>query len=260
VIVTVDTFDNAGNDIVGLEIRWKTNVVASLAVSSGDLRPNTFVNVSFTVDEDGEATLNYDGRILTAQLTGWAGITKGNLLFSARTGGFEDCHWIDDLSVSPQGVTPGTYTGLFRDSGNWQHTNSGSINLKVTPKGAYSGALVLGGTKLPFTGQFDLFEYTSRTQVTPPGGLPITIDLGFDNTDTIEGIASNGVWQATLSASRLVWDKKRKPATNHAGQYVFLVPGESVGPAGSGYGTLTVDAAGGVKFAGVLGDGSKGSQ
>lgn len=260
--VTVDTFDN-GDDLVGLDIRWQSNVVASVAVPPSALRKDDFVEATLTVSETGLVTLNYDSRTLTVQLTNWLGITRGDIVLGARTGAYSDRHWIDDLEIHPEGANPGTYAGLYYDEGNWQHTNSGSINLKVTPLGAYSGSLSTGGTKLPFTGQFDLFTLTSLAQVTLPGGPATTLHLAFDGNDTITGSVSNEVWDVPLTALRQVWDKKRNPATNHVGRYVFAVfnpPGGPTVPGGAGYGTVVVDAAGGVKFAGVLGDGTKVSQ
>lgn len=257
ITVAVDTYENGVDDILGLALIWKTNVVGTLGISVDNLRRNTFVNASLTVDETGLATVDYDGLTLNAQLDGWTGITKGNLIISGRTGDLDDRHWIDELDVAPRGVMPGTYAGLFHDSENWQHTNSGSVNLKVTPKGTYSGALVLGGAKLAFTGQFDRFERTSQAHVIPTGGLPITIDLEFTSNDSIQGTVSNEVWQTSLAAERLVWNTKTKPATSHVGQYSFAVESN---PVGFGYGTASVDLAGKLKFTGILGDGSKVSQ
>lgn len=258
--VTVDTFDNSSQsatEVVGLEIRWKTNIVAELAVPLDELRGDGFVDASLTVTADGLVTYEYGEHTLTAQLEDWQGIARGDIILSARTGGFADQHWIDDLEIHPQGVNPGNYAGLFLDGENWQHTNSGAINLKVTPAGAYSGFIVFRGARLPVSGRFDLFTLTSETQVTPPGGPALSVSLGFDNNSVIEGVIGNEIWTAPIQAVIQVWDKKRNPATNHAGQYVLVVNRETGGPGGFGYGTVTVDLAGGVKFAGVLGDGTK---
>lgn len=102
--VTVDTFDNGGGE-VGIDIRWRGAQVVFQAIpkdNAGDgnyLRKDTFVDASLSVSPSGLATFNYDGNIITAQLTGYDGIRANQINFGARTGGANDNQWIDDLSI-----------------------------------------------------------------------------------------------------------------------------------------------------------------
>src|SRR5439155_6312580 len=104
--VTVDTFDNGGGEAPGLEIKYKGNRVAfdninaDQGIAKDFLRKNVFVEADLTVDVDGNATFNYDGRVLTALLPGWTGIAGGNFVFGARTGGAADNHWLDDVVIT----------------------------------------------------------------------------------------------------------------------------------------------------------------
>ena len=70
-------------------------------------------------------------------------------------------------------------------------------------------------------------------------------------------------WVANLTANRDLFDKRSNPAP-FAGKYNLVFPGPGDGdpthPQNDGTGTLTVSAAGQVKFKGTLGDGTKVSE
>lgn len=106
--VTVDTFDNGGGDIVGLEIRWSGVRVAAVQVPKDDdgsgnfLRKDAFVNASVDVTANGIVSFNYDGNVLTATLP-IQGLQASGFMFGARTGGANDRHWIDNLSIHANG-------------------------------------------------------------------------------------------------------------------------------------------------------------
>jgi hypothetical protein len=106
--VTVDTFDNGGGE-VGLEIKWKGTRVAFTSVSKDDdgsgnfLRKDAFVDASVDVSANGVATFNYDGNILAASLPGFSGLEASGFMFGARTGGANDRHWIDNLTIHTGG-------------------------------------------------------------------------------------------------------------------------------------------------------------
>jgi len=80
------------------------------------------------------------------------------------------------------------------------------------------------------------------------------------NGDQLRGRVSSTGWSAEVLADRVVWSKSHM--ASQAGNYTLLIPGEAQGncPAGSGFGTLKVDSAGGVKWVGTLADGTKISQ
>lgn len=105
--VTVDTFENSVND-VGIEIRWNGQRVAYQAIPSDDdgsgrfLRKDAFVDASLDLSQDGIATFTYDGNKIDAALPHFKGLVVDRFLFSARTGGASDNHWIDDLRVQYQ--------------------------------------------------------------------------------------------------------------------------------------------------------------
>jgi len=102
--VTIDTWDNGGGE-VGLELKWHGSVLVFKPVPKDDdgtgnfLRKDTFVDASVIVTPAGHATFNYDGNVLEGDLFPYAGIRATEYEFGARTGGANDNHWIDDVSI-----------------------------------------------------------------------------------------------------------------------------------------------------------------
>ncbi|HEU0008385.1 MAG TPA: PA14 domain-containing protein, partial [Verrucomicrobiae bacterium] len=111
-VVAVDTFENGstldpwgdggnnGGPEAGIEIHWQGAIVAYQFVNQNSIRKNQFVNVEVEVETSGLARFNYDGNIITAQLSGWHGIAGGSFMFGARTGGANDNQWIDDVLIT----------------------------------------------------------------------------------------------------------------------------------------------------------------
>ena len=185
-------------------------------------------------------------------------------MLGARTGGANDRHWIDDLQITTGLFTAGVFNGLFLyyEDRQIRHEASGFVGLKLTPRGTYSGYLLLAGVRYPLKGAFDLATLSTRLELPRPGSTTLKVELTLENKDAIRGVVSDGIWSASLEADRQVWDKKVNKAGQYAGQYTTLLRAGS-GPSepnGFGYGTLTVDPAGGIKFLGSLGDGTKVTQ
>jgi hypothetical protein len=102
--LTVDQYDNGGGE-TGVEIRWRGAQVAFKMLPKDDdgtgnfLRKDTFVDASASVDATGLATFTYDGNTITAQLPNYTGVRANRVEIGGRTGGANDNHWIDDLSI-----------------------------------------------------------------------------------------------------------------------------------------------------------------
>ena len=157
----------------------------------------------------------------------------------------------------------GSYNGLFYETAGVSPLSSGSFAATVTDSGVYSGTLLLFGRKYSFSGRFD--SSGRATNSIPRSKLAtLTVDLELDVSggDQIRGSVTDGSWSAQLLADRAVFDKTTNPAPQ-AGTYTLAIPGltgATASPAGNGFGTLTVDTAGHVKFSGVLADGTKVTQ
>jgi hypothetical protein len=167
----------------------------------------------------------------------------------------------------------GTFDGLFYPLSGVDPTNSGSFTMTLTGGGQASGKILMGTTSYPFSGvQFHPIEgYASvvvqRGRTLPPLSLEVT--LAFDQTEaqtmpvtgTVRAInptdADQSLWISDLTA------KKVQKNASLQGNYTFAdYPGaynefdSRPAPMGSGTGTISVDAKGGVKLTGNLADGT----
>ena len=158
----------------------------------------------------------------------------------------------------------GTYNGLFFNGEEAALESSGYISVKVSSKGTFSGSLQTAGKHFPLHGTFD-----------PEGNAELTLDFGnlvnttttlhldlASGTDEITGTLSNATWTAELVAARAVFDGKENVAAQ-AGSFTMVLPGDVENPAlpgGDSYGTVKIDRAGRIHFAGSLADGTKCSQ
>lgn len=110
--VSIDTYDNGAGEAPSLEIIYQGISVAFDSINQDPglakdfLRKNTWVEADLEIDAQGYVSFTYDGRVLTATLAGWAGITGGAFAFGARTGGASDNHWIDDLLIEVNDPPP----------------------------------------------------------------------------------------------------------------------------------------------------------
>jgi hypothetical protein len=159
----------------------------------------------------------------------------------------------------------GAFTGLFRETNAAHHESSGSFTLKLAGSGAYSGKLVVAAVSHSFSGRFDL-DGRATNHITRGTNsvlvIDLTLDLGSNGPERITGTVSDGIWSADLVANRSVFNAATNPAP-WAGLYTLIVPGSNdpaAGPGGDSYGTVKVDANGGVKLSGKLADNSTLSQ
>jgi hypothetical protein len=155
-----------------------------------------------------------------------------------------------------------SYYGLFYDTNDIAFQSSGYFSLAMTAKGTFSATLLTAGKVYPFSGSFSTTGSASNS-VSVSKAERLTVMLGFDSggLDVLTGEITDGNWTAQLVANREVFS-----ATNpapQAGKYTVLIPGSrdaAVQPGGYGFGTVTVDPLGNLKFSGTLGDGTAVSQ
>ena len=165
-------------------------------------------------------------------------------------------NFVTNLFLAAQGA----YNGLFAPANPpRQQTNSGSFTVNVTSSGVLSGNFFLGSETIPLVnGQFDV-SGAAQVHSTRHGGNPLTASLQLDLADrSLHGIVSDGSFVAMLHGDQSVFNSTHK-ATNYQGQYTLIIPGTNdptVGPFGTSYGTVTVDASGSIAFGGGLADGT----
>jgi hypothetical protein len=156
----------------------------------------------------------------------------------------------------------GTYQGLFYETNGVAHSSSGFFSARTTSKGTFSAKLQLAGQRHSVSGQFDctgVFSGSVTRKGLPSLSVRWQIDLGGE--DVLTGHISDGTWTAELLADRAAYS--RTNSAPQSGNYTLHIPGaedSSTRPGGYGYGSLTVDALGNIKFVGCLGEGTKTAQ
>jgi hypothetical protein len=153
------------------------------------------------------------------------------------------------------------YYGLFTPAtAVRQNTNSGAFTFTYGSTGTVSGTIWLGPDTVNLSSNFDV---SGRVRMVSPrhgeSNLITTLQLDFAD-GTVSGQVTDGCFVAQLDGYRDVW-MSRNPATNYQGSYTLIIPGTndaSVGPLGTGFGTVTVDAMGNITFSGSLADGTTG--
>jgi hypothetical protein len=188
--------------------------------------------------------------------TGSVAASNASLTFVMRS------NLILTANFVPNPFTPikGIYNGLFATSPAG-HEGSGYFTLALSERGSFTATMLTGGRRLAFSGAFDLSGVASGF-VPRPLTNALNVELLADLTPggrRIIGRVTDGTLVSELTADRAMFNAVTNRATNFAGIYTLLLPGAAVdptGPAGTGFGTLTVDLGGGVRFSGTLADGT----
>jgi plastocyanin len=239
----------------------------SQTVTAGD-------TVTFTVAVTGTAPLSYQWKRGANAIPGAnnASLTLAGVT-SADAGGY----WVTVgnayglvtsanavLTVQPAitvTTTASSYTGLFSDPKGVSPLSSGSLAIKTTATGKFSGKLSRGGVSSSLSGQFDAAGHAHST-ISSTFQPPMTVDLqvSLDDPDRITGTISDGTFTATLLGDRAGFDGRQKLAPQ-AGRYTLAIDGNenslTTTPRGRGFGTIIVNNAGGIRLALSLADASK---
>src|SRR5437667_7742013 len=142
------------------------------------------------------------------------GIVEYGHQFCRRVHGMKSCRvlllafagiCLLSLTAQAQEFVPikGTYYGIFFEAdGSWSHS-SGAITISTTSRGTYSARLQRGLDFYRFSARFDSNGSDSRRLVSFFSDS-LTVDLQVDpeDSDTITGTVSDGVWVADLAAYR----------------------------------------------------------
>lgn len=95
------TFDVYGSDAPRIGIKYKGAFVIDQPVPAS-VRPPDWAPVGIRVSNDGKVDVMLDNVVYLhqIQLPDWQGITNGNFSIFARTGGLNQNHWIDNVTIS----------------------------------------------------------------------------------------------------------------------------------------------------------------
>lgn len=193
------------------------------------------------------------GGITTGQNTAWL----DSVQFTAGTGGDDEGPGDGDPDPTPDvKVFAGTYQGLIESVPASSQT-SGFVTLKVTKKGAFTGKLNLGRTKIPLQGRIDTAGIATLKAQKKKLEIGLQLDFDESGTGTVAGTATaqNGSSLNVFAYKVPVFPSGQ--SSPHKGSYTVLLPTDS--NQGTGYGTMKVSKTGSAKFALKLPDGTKAS-
>jgi hypothetical protein len=197
------------------------------------------------------------------------GLSPGTTYFFAVTSvtlSGTESDYSDEISytvASPPGTSAGggpvQYCGLFYESDQVRQGRAGEVVLSATRGARYSGYLQMGSARLPFHGQFDAQgQATNWLARQGLGGLRLQFHLTGD--EQLQGTIAGDTWVADLSADHPLLNSKSNPSP-FQGAYTLVIPGsDQNGPAlpfGHSFGLVHIDAAGRVRLALSLADGTK---
>jgi hypothetical protein len=164
--------------------------------------------------------------------------------------------------VDPSSIlaTPGTYYGLFFNPDAIQNNSSGSFTFVLSANGKYTASLSSVGVKYATSGKLGADgQATNLIARLHTNGIAVNWEFLLDGSESISGTVSDGQWASGLTGYRAAFNARTNPAPQ-IGKYTLVIPGmpgATDWPEGDGYGTLKVNSAGLVVFAGTLADGTK---
>lgn len=254
-VYSVDTSGNVSTTASRTLFRVVSNVVQLLTVGAGSVSPNLDglgleIGRSYTVTaipSAGHVFSNWTGGV-TSAATRLTFLMESNLQLQA--------HFV----TNPFAPAVGSFNGLFMETNQVLHESSGSMTMKLTDKGTYSGKLLLAGKSHSFSGAFDLAGHATnqikRSGTNLPLSLSLELGIGIGNPSRLSGIVSDGNWTSSLRANRSVFNPATFPAPM-AGAYTAIIAGTNdpaFGLAGDSYAAGKIDLAGALKLSGKLAD------
>jgi hypothetical protein len=248
-----------------------TSRVATLTVTN----PTAWI-LSVQVAGSGSVSPNYNGQALTigGTYTMTASPAAGSV-FSQWTGSIYSTApaltFVMQRALAlranfvPSPFTPlqGAYNGLFYDTNGLSQLGSGCITINLAESGAFTGSLQIGKTKWTLAGQFDV-NGNATVSVNRSPMLPLTLALQLDlsgRSNQITGTVtvSDQSWASELAAVHSGDFNASGNPCPMAGTYTLVIPGTpgaTQSPAGDGFGSVKVTAAGTATLTGTLADGT----
>ena len=157
------------------------------------------------------------------------------------------------------GLDTGTYQGVFGPLTNGPSPSIGLLTIKVGANGIYSGRLNPVGASYAIRGQFDSTGQSVISGRLGTNTLILVLVLQAEGSEAIAGGYLDGHNASPLTLWRVQTYGPTNPAPL-AGRYTFLLSPPLAANNdlvdGSGFGTVTIDAKGGVLVNGVLADGA----
>lgn len=112
--VCFDTYNNGVTEAPAIDIKRGGSIIDTYPIQVSQAAGNTFFSVFISMESDGTLDLSYGGSSIFSNIsTGYTPITNGRFAFGARTGGYNDNHWIDNISIQTYTTVPEPATMLL---------------------------------------------------------------------------------------------------------------------------------------------------
>ena len=233
---------------------------ATISTKGSDLDTVLAVYTGNSIDTLREVARNDDFSRSTSKVVFDA---QANTAYQIVVGGFFGAtgNILLTGTIKPFSLVLGSYHGLVQSNAG-VNGPLGTVSLKITATGRFTGAITYGGERYRVTGTFDEIGDAFVT-VERKGGLPpLEIFLHLDvsgGRDQVTGSISDGAEFSDVVADRALFKRKTNPAPQ-AGRYTLLFEAGAGLPQGIGHGSVKVSERGAGRFIGVLSDGTKISQ
>ncbi len=107
--VSFDVWDSGGGEAPAITLKWRGQVVTNRNVSLDVIRTatNSFEEVLIGLDPDGTVDVAYGGELIlrNVALPNFVPLANAKFGFAARTGGANENHWIDNISIQTRRAT-----------------------------------------------------------------------------------------------------------------------------------------------------------
>lgn len=112
--ISFDTYQETGQGPPGIRVLYDGGLIREMSIPN--LRGDDFADVMVKLDPDGTLDLTYNQAQIFFNLPTPATNSGRHFAFGARTGGLNDKHLIDDLSITTQS-SPGAFVSRFGPQG-----------------------------------------------------------------------------------------------------------------------------------------------
>lgn len=255
-IVSVYSVDTSGNVSASATLELTYVSMSTLVVQTnglGAVSPNLNgkqleVGQTYTVKAKpgpGQAFAGWNGA--SSQSAELSFVMQPNLVLTAN------------FVPSPFPPVKGEYAGLAANTNVVTPQNSGYFGLTVTPSGAFTGKLLIGGGRYGFRGQFDISGDATATVIRGINLSPLSVSLHVDlsnGTDRVTGSLTDGAWASQMSADKNVFNSQLNPAAQ-AGLRNFILQEENNTAVQAGVGRGVIAKSGAASVSGSLDDGTK---
>ena len=255
-VINVYSVDTAGNVSASAVLALTYVSMSMLVVQTnglGTVAPNLNgkqlqVGQTYTVKAKpgpGQAFASWNG--VASQSSELTFVMQSNLVLTAN------------FVPSPFPPVRGEYAGLTANTNVVTPQNSGYFRLMVTPSGAFSGRVLIGGGRYGFHGQFNISGDATATVNRGIGLNPLSMTLHVDlsnGTDQVTGLLTDGAWVSGMSGDKNVFNSQLNPAAQ-AGLRNFILQQANDTAVQAGVGQGRISTSGAASVSGSLDDGTK---